>query len=166
MLLKKLHLSTLLLVAAIIAVVLSNILFDFDILQPLEHKVYDSVARLRQRKADPEDQLKIRIATAREEAKRAAQRISLYSSRIGRTVEHYRWRFYFGAHALRGKKVLSSGSIGGAMTKGKAAEKSKPVLVEMARLLDGGHSVARAAGIAAQKGIGTSTMMYVGDYLL
>ncbi len=51
MLLKKLHLSTLLLVAAIIAVILSNILFDFDILQPLEHKVYDAVARLRQRKA-------------------------------------------------------------------------------------------------------------------
>ena len=54
MLLKKLHLSTLLLVAAIIAVILSNILFDFDILQPLEHKVYDSVTRLRQRKAATE----------------------------------------------------------------------------------------------------------------
>ena len=51
---KKLHLSTLLLVAAIIAVILSNILFDFDILQPLEHKVYDSVTRLRQREAATE----------------------------------------------------------------------------------------------------------------
>jgi len=50
MLLRKLHLSTLLLVAVIIAAILSNILFDYDILQPLEHKVYDSVARLRQRK--------------------------------------------------------------------------------------------------------------------
>ena len=49
--LKKLHLSTLLLVAAIIALILSNILFDFDILQPLEHKVYDSVVGLRQREA-------------------------------------------------------------------------------------------------------------------
>ncbi len=51
MLLKKLHFSTLLLVAATIAAILSNILFDFDILQPLEYKVYDSMARLRQRKA-------------------------------------------------------------------------------------------------------------------
>ncbi|CAB1059064.1 Serine/threonine protein kinase [Olavius sp. associated proteobacterium Delta 1] len=52
MLLKKLHFSTLLLVAATIAAILSNILFDFDILQPLELKVYDSMTRLRQRKAD------------------------------------------------------------------------------------------------------------------
>jgi serine/threonine-protein kinase len=51
MLLKKLHFSTLLLVAATIAAILSNILFDFDILQPLEYKVYDSMARLRQREA-------------------------------------------------------------------------------------------------------------------
>jgi serine/threonine-protein kinase len=49
---KKLRFSTLLLVSATIAVILSNILFDFDILQPLENKVYDSMARLRQRKAD------------------------------------------------------------------------------------------------------------------
>jgi CHASE2 domain-containing sensor protein/tRNA A-37 threonylcarbamoyl transferase component Bud32 len=54
MLFKKIHLSTLLLVAAIIAVILGNILYDFDILQPLEYKVYDSVARLRQRKAATE----------------------------------------------------------------------------------------------------------------
>ena len=51
MLLKKLHFSTLLLVAATIAAILSNILFDFDILQPLEYKVYDSMVRLLQRKA-------------------------------------------------------------------------------------------------------------------
>jgi serine/threonine-protein kinase len=51
MLLKKLHFSTFLLVAVTIAAILSNILFDFDILQPLEYKVYDSMARLRQRKA-------------------------------------------------------------------------------------------------------------------
>jgi len=51
MLLKKLHLPTLLLVAATIAVILGNILFDFDILQPMEYTVYDSMARLRQRKA-------------------------------------------------------------------------------------------------------------------
>ncbi|CAB1069299.1 hypothetical protein JY97_09385 [Alkalispirochaeta odontotermitis] len=52
MLFKKLSISMLLLVAATIAVILSNILFDFDILQPLENKVYDSMTRLRQRKAD------------------------------------------------------------------------------------------------------------------
>ena len=51
MLLKKLHFPTLLLVAVTIAAILCNILFDFDILQPLEYKVYDSMTRLRQRKA-------------------------------------------------------------------------------------------------------------------
>ncbi len=47
---KKRHLPTLLLVAAIIAVILGNILYDFDILQPVENNLYDSMIRLRQRK--------------------------------------------------------------------------------------------------------------------
>jgi serine/threonine-protein kinase len=51
MLLKKLHFSTYLLIAATIAVISSNVLFDFDILQPMEYSVYDSMTRLRQRKA-------------------------------------------------------------------------------------------------------------------
>jgi CHASE2 domain-containing sensor protein len=51
MLLKKLHFSSFLLIAATIAIILSNILFDFDILQPMEYSVYDSMTRLRQRKA-------------------------------------------------------------------------------------------------------------------
>ena len=49
MLLKKIHFSSLVLVAAIVAMILGNILFDFDIFQPLEYKVYDSLTRLRQR---------------------------------------------------------------------------------------------------------------------
>jgi serine/threonine-protein kinase len=49
MLIKKIHISTLVLVALTISAILGNILFDYDILQPLEYKVYDSMARLRQR---------------------------------------------------------------------------------------------------------------------
>ena len=52
--LKKFHFSTLLLIAATIAAILGNILFDYDVLQPLEHKVYDALSRLRQRKTGTE----------------------------------------------------------------------------------------------------------------
>ena len=51
MLLKKIHISTLVLAVLTISAILGNFLFDYDILQPLEYKVYDSMARLRQRKA-------------------------------------------------------------------------------------------------------------------
>ena len=50
MLFKKLNFSNLLLAAAIIALILSGVLYDYDILQSLEAKVYDSMIRLRQRK--------------------------------------------------------------------------------------------------------------------
>ncbi len=52
--LKKINFSTLMLVAVTIAVILGNVLFDFDVLQPMEHKVYDSMNRLRQRQAGTE----------------------------------------------------------------------------------------------------------------
>ncbi len=51
MTLKKIPGSTLLLIAATVGAIMSNILFDVDILRSLEFKVYDSMARLRQRKA-------------------------------------------------------------------------------------------------------------------
>ena len=51
MVLKKIHFSTFILTAAIVAAILSKILFDADILQPLEYKVYDSMVQLRLRKA-------------------------------------------------------------------------------------------------------------------
>ena len=47
---KKIHFPTLGLVAATLALIAANILFDVDLLQPLEHKVYDAMAGLRQRK--------------------------------------------------------------------------------------------------------------------
>jgi CHASE2 domain-containing sensor protein/predicted Ser/Thr protein kinase len=52
--LRKLPLSTVVLVVVAIAAVAGNILFDMDLLQPLEYRVYDWMSRLRQRKAaDP-----------------------------------------------------------------------------------------------------------------
>ncbi len=50
MVLKKIHFPTLMLVAATVALIAANVLFDVDLLQPLEHKVYDAMAGLRQRK--------------------------------------------------------------------------------------------------------------------
>ena len=49
--LKKIHIPTLFLIAVTAAAILSNFLFNYDILQPLEYKVYDSMTRLRQREA-------------------------------------------------------------------------------------------------------------------
>ena len=52
--LKRIQFSTLVLVAVTIAAILGNILYDFDILEPLEHKVFDSMTRLRQRQSGTE----------------------------------------------------------------------------------------------------------------
>lgn len=49
--LKKLHISTLSLIILFVLVISGKILFEIDPLQPLEYKVYDSLLRLRQRKA-------------------------------------------------------------------------------------------------------------------
>ena len=48
---RKLPFATLVLVALTIAAVAANILFDLDLLQPMEYRVYDWMTRLRQRKA-------------------------------------------------------------------------------------------------------------------
>ena len=48
---RKLPLSTLILVAITIAAIAGNILFDVDVLQPLEYRIYDRMARLRRHKA-------------------------------------------------------------------------------------------------------------------
>ena len=48
---RKLPLSTLILVAITIAAIAGNILFDVDVLQPLEYHIYDWMARLRRHKA-------------------------------------------------------------------------------------------------------------------
>jgi len=49
--LKKIHISTLSLIILFVLVISGKILFEIDPLQPLEYKVYDSLFRLRQRKA-------------------------------------------------------------------------------------------------------------------
>ena len=48
---RKLPFSTLVLIAITAAVIAGNILFDVDLLQPLEYRVYDGMSRLRHRKA-------------------------------------------------------------------------------------------------------------------
>jgi CHASE2 domain-containing sensor protein len=50
MVLKKINIPTLVLVAATVTLIAANVLFDVDLLQPLEHKVYDAMAGLRRRK--------------------------------------------------------------------------------------------------------------------
>ena len=49
--LKKIHISTLSLIVLFVLVISGQILFEIDPLQPLEYKVYDSLLRLRHRKA-------------------------------------------------------------------------------------------------------------------
>lgn len=51
MMLKKIHISTLSLTVLFVLVISGQILFEIDPLQPLEYKVYDSLLRLRHRKA-------------------------------------------------------------------------------------------------------------------
>ena len=51
---KKFNIPTLLLVAATVAAICGNILFDFDMLQPLENQLYDLMTRLRRPQAGTE----------------------------------------------------------------------------------------------------------------
>jgi len=48
---KKIPFASLFIVALTVAAIAGNILFDMDLLQPLEYRVYDWMSRLRQRKA-------------------------------------------------------------------------------------------------------------------
>ena len=48
---KKIQFSTLCLIILFASAIVGKVLFDTDLLQPLEYKVYDYMCRLRQRKA-------------------------------------------------------------------------------------------------------------------
>ncbi len=87
---------------------------------------------------------------------RTVRQISYLSARIGRAIEHYRWRFVFGAHALRGKRVIKGASEGGQASAVTAQPKTKKALAEMQRLISRGHTISSAAAIAASNGFGKS----------
>lgn len=75
---------------------------------------------------------------------------------IGRMIESYRWRFAYGHHALRGKKVANSAEAGGHARARAASKPTARTLSEMATFIEKGHSVSRAAELAASRGIGSS----------
>ena len=66
---------------------------------------------------------------------------------IGKEVE---------GHAVRGLKMLSNSREGGHARKLSTAGKTTEVLKRMAELIEQGHSVSRAATLAADAGLGTS----------
>lgn len=66
------------------------------------------------------------------------------------------WGKPFESHALRGIKTIEAAAEGGRNRKGKRSSKSAAILAEMQKLIDAGHSKARAAELAAQKGLGAS----------
>ena len=63
----------------------------------------------------------------------------------GRLIEAYRWRFVYGAHALRGQKVLRSAADGGRSRSQAMRAENVRILNQISQLLKRGHSVSRAA---------------------
>ena len=59
-------------------------------------------------------------------------------------------------HAIRGMGTLSSSQAGAEARRAKFLDRSQATLREMKRLRDAGHSISRAAEIAATNGFGTS----------
>lgn len=66
------------------------------------------------------------------------------------------WGKPFEGHAVRGLKTLNSAVKGGERRKGKHAPDTPKIIDYMQKLIDAGHSQSRAAGLAKQKGLGSS----------
>lgn len=76
--------------------------------------------------------------------------------RIGRMVEHYRWRFRFEADVIRGKKGLDSARAGGTERAKSTSPVRRSILRKMEELVAKGHSISSAASLAFQAGHGKS----------
>jgi hypothetical protein len=78
------------------------------------------------------------------------------AGKIGRMVEHYRWRFSYGRDALRGRASVLAARMGGQERAKRLNAKSKGVLSAMAVYRERGHSIQNAARLAFKDGIGSS----------
>lgn len=59
-------------------------------------------------------------------------------------------------HFLRGREILKSASLGGLAKSNASGRKTRQTIAELARLMQAGHSVARASSLAFKNGFGTS----------
>ena len=75
---------------------------------------------------------------------------------IGRLIESYRWRFAYGDHALRGKKIIGSAGEGGRARARQIFASTHDVLGQMSILIKKGLSISRAAQLAHSRGLGSS----------
>ncbi len=76
--------------------------------------------------------------------------------RLGRLIEHFRWRFAYGEHALRGKGTKNAASKGGEARSVNAAAQRQKIITSMREYIAAGHSMSNAARLTAEKGLGTS----------
>jgi hypothetical protein len=75
---------------------------------------------------------------------------------IGRMVEHYRWRFSYGADALRGRATVESARAGAAARARQHATRSRRIIGEIKRYIGSGKTVSNAASLAFRRGFGAS----------
>lgn len=78
------------------------------------------------------------------------------ASVLGRMIENYRWRFAYGDHALRGRKVVEGAESGGRERAQRVSEQTAEVLQRMLVFRARGHSISRAAELTFESGIGSS----------
>ncbi|MCV0428171.1 MAG: hypothetical protein K5905_22165, partial [Roseibium sp.] len=78
------------------------------------------------------------------------------AGKIGRMVEHYRWRFSYGQDALRGRASVMAAKAGG-LARAKLSKSASAARIDkMRQLIEAGHSRARAAELAHKAGFGPS----------
>lgn len=86
-----------------------------------------------------------------------ARRMAFESAgKIGRMVEHYRWRFSYGVDAQRGRTTVRSARKGGEAKRGATRNASKQVIAKMEYFVAQGNSVSNAARLTFVAGLGTS----------
>lgn len=78
------------------------------------------------------------------------------AGKIGRMVEHYRWRFSYGPDALRGRASVLAARMGGQERAKQLSGKSKRVLSAMSAYIERDHSIQNAARLVFKDGIGSS----------
>ncbi|MCB1428505.1 MAG: hypothetical protein KDJ66_05185, partial [Nitratireductor sp.] len=75
---------------------------------------------------------------------------------IGRIVEHYRWRFSYGADAQRGRSTIDAARKGGIERHRTTAKATAEVLNAMKLMIERGATASNAARLAFKAGFGTS----------
>ena len=78
------------------------------------------------------------------------------AGKAGRLIENYRWRFSYGADAMRGRVSISSARAGGIARRAALASRTSAVLDAMRTHLDGGKTISNAARLAFNSGFGES----------